>query len=430
MSWRLVLVTALVASALGCSGDDPTPSAPSSNDPAFTIDDFGGFLIIGNELTAGHDRLSLRITAPADVERVVPWIADEPRAAANRDGDVFTVDVDVSALGAGEHSLLLAADGSAEAFARVMFLRSHPLYVITTIDWDFADTADGELAWHEQLHGMFPALRLTQLVGPYTFTEPTVASDRANYLTAWLQGMRDTHGDEVGLHIHPYCSFVESAGLTCRHLPSVVGTAPDTTGYTVECSAYPQAEFEQLLKHADELFAQNGLGKPTSFRAGAWTANDEVLRALAATGYLADTSANNWQRLEEWTTPTVAPIWDWNKQHWSEIGDTSQPYFPSQSNVQAGGEPAIPILEVPDNGSLVDYVTDGEMIEIFASNWPGGALTQPAALSIGFHNRTQASDRGRMEAALAHLSTFDAAHDLGPVVFITLSEAAQVWRGP
>jgi hypothetical protein len=309
---RFLMAAALAAAIAGCSdaadesADDERPSAPVADDPAYLVQSNRSWLLIGNDLTPGHNTLSLTVVAPAGVERVAAWLAAGPAVPATRDGDQFTVQVDVSAVEAGEHQLLLAADGGEVAFASVPFVRTHPFYVVTTIDWDFADIADDELRWQEQLHAMFPELRLTHLVGPYTFTDPMVSAARAGELGAWLLGMRDTHADEIGLHIHPYCSFVESAGLGCRHTPSVLSTAPDTSGYAVQCSAYPQAEFEQLLRHADQLFQQNGLGKPTSFRAGAWTANDEVLRALAATGYVADTSALNWQRIEEWTTPQVA----------------------------------------------------------------------------------------------------------------------------
>ena len=151
---------------------------------------------------------------------------------------------------------------------------------------------------------------------------------------------------------------------------------------------------------------------------------------VGANGYVADTSANNYQRIEEWTTPEVELIWDWNKENWSDIGDTSQPYYPSEANVQLPGDPFIGILEVPDNGALVDYVQADEMIGIFAANWPGGALDKPTQVSIGYHNSTLWQYRQRFEETLTHVSGFRASQDLGPVVFVTLSETAQVWPKP
>jgi len=404
------------------------PTAPNSNDPAFVVTSSRKWLLVGNGLTQGHDALSITVTAPEGVQKVSAWLGKE-QAAATRDGNSFTAQLDVSTIEPGTHQVLLAADGAAVAFAALQFVRTHPLYVIVTIDWDRPDTADGELSWSEKLHELFAELRLTQLVGPYTFTE-SVAPERVAKLMSWLTSMRDQHGDEIGLHIHPYCSFVQAAGVTCNTEPSLTKDTADSTGYTVACSTYSESDFSKLLVKADELFVANGLGKPTSFRAGAWTANDAVLKALAANGYVADTSANNYQRIEEWTTPEVELIWDWNKENWSEIGDTSQPYYPSVANVQQPGEPSIGILEVPDNGSLVDYVQADEMIGIFSANWPGGALMQPTQLSIGYHNSTLWQYRNRFEEALTHINGFLASQDTGPVVFITLSETAQVWPKP
>ena len=433
MAALLVALAAPVACSDAGVTEQPAAEArplaiPESNDPAFQVLPSRTWLLIGNGLTPGHDNLTISVVAPAEIDSVHAWI-DGQRVSATRNGSEFTAELDMSEQQPGTHQVLLAADDSAVAFAALDVVRTHPFYVIVTIDWDRPDTADAELAWSEHLHMLFPELRLTQLVGPYTFTEP-VSAERVAFLTNWLTSMRDEHGDEIGLHIHPYCSFVEAAGLSCNTEPSLTSDVPDPTGYTIACSTYSQSEFSQLLVKADELFIDNGLGKPTSFRAGAWTANDAVLSALADNGYVADTSANNWQRIEEWTEPTVSPIWDWNADNWSLIGDTSQPYYPSQADVQQPGDPAIGILEVPDNGSLVDYVEADEMNAIFAANWPGGALTQPTQLSIGYHNVTYWDYRLRFEQTLTHVSGFTAAEDAGPVVFATLSETAQVWPRP
>ena len=77
----------------------------------------------------------------------------------------------------------------------------------------------------------------------------------APQLVAWLVKMRDMYKDEVGLHIHPYCNFVESAGLPCVTDQSTV-YAEDLTGYTIKLSAYSRADMGTLLDHANALFVQ------------------------------------------------------------------------------------------------------------------------------------------------------------------------------
>jgi hypothetical protein len=433
-AWRFLSALAAVA-ACGGSGSGPgeKPAAPAENDPAFRVERVRRWMLIGNAVTPGHDDIEIQVFAPAGVDTVDVWLDDQPGVRLNRgdEGDFRQV-LDASQLAAGEHELLFAADGAETGFARIAITRSHPLYVVVSTDWDDADNSADSLLQQERLHMFHPELRLTHFVGPYTYTDPLVDEERRQFLTDWVLGMRDEFDDEIGLHIHPYCNFVDTTGVPCRTEPSTVYSAGDETGYTVMCSAYSEEEFTELLLAADALFEENGLGKPTSFRAGGWTADLGTLRALAAAGYVADTSANNWRRMEEWEGQQNGVLYEWNKEHWATIDDTSQPYYPSVSDILVAGSPSVPVLEVPDNGILVDYVSGEEMIEIFDANWDGSsALEQPIAYSIGYHpSNFNSTYRVRITVALTHAEQFLASHDAGPVVYATLSELARVWPPP
>ena len=96
------------------------------------------------------------------------------------------------------------------------------------------------------------------------------------------------------------------------------------------------------------------------------------------------------------------------------------------------GEPSIPVLEVPDNGILVDYVSGEEMIEIFDANWDRETpLAQPIVYSIGYHPPNFVSEyRVRITEALTHAEEFLASEGAGPVVYATMSEMAEVWPRP
>jgi hypothetical protein len=325
--------------------------------------------------------------------------------------------------------VLLAADGADTAFARFVVKRTAPLYVLMTTDWDDADNSDNSLMLQEQLHEWFPELVMTHFVGPYTFTDPDVTEERRGVMVDWVTGMRDTYGDEIGLHIHPYCNFVDTTSVPCRTTPSTVYVGGDATGYTVMCSAYTREEFTTLLEAADDLFEANGLGKPTSFRAGGWTAEVHTLQALADAGYLTDTSANNWARMEEWMGQGNGVLYTWNMTHWSSIGDTSQPYYPSEADIQAPGDPDTGILELPDNGILVDYVTADEMIAIFDANWDRTTpLQEPVAVSIGYHPPNFNTDyQRRLRDTLDHVEEYLASFHQGPVVYGRQSDMVQVW---
>ena len=102
--------------------------------------------------------------------------------------------------------------------------------------------------------------------------------------------------------------------------------------------------------------------------------------------------------------------------------------LPVEADILQPGEPAVPVLEVPDNGILVDYVSTEEMIEIFEANWPGEVLMQPTQFSIGFHpSNFHAGYQRTISRTLDHVDQFLASRGSGPVVYSTLSDTVKVW---
>ena len=408
---------------------DHAPGAPSKADEAgFTIEGLKSWYLVGNTLTPGDDLLEVSIEAAEPVEVIDLWVDREFAARGHASGGRVEIAVDIEALEPGEHEILLAADGAEFAFAQRFFRRSHPLYVVVSNDWDNADNGDPMLERQERLHERHPALLLTHFVGPYTFTDPALSAARRAFLVDWVTDLRDREGDEIGLHIHPWCHFVESAGVACRTENSFARSTGDTTGYTVFLGSYSEDEFTALLEHAIDLFQDAGLGRPTSFRAGGWTLEPQTMRALAATGFAADTSAANWARMEEWADNPGATLFQWNRDHWSSIDATSQPWYPSTTDLLSVASPRVSVLEVPDNGLLVDYVTGSEMIAMFGENLGSGILAAPRVYSIGYHPPNFSETFfTRMDQALGEVDRHLAAADLGPVVYARLSDLVHVW---
>jgi hypothetical protein len=410
------------------AGDPPVPEwEPGRLDPGFEVDGLAELYLIGNAATP-ESPVHVTVRAPEGTARVEVWV-DEAYAGALDQGDgAFVLSTFTPDLGPGEHHLVMAADGAGRAFAALPFTMTHPLYIVVTNDWDDVDNSEWSFGAQEELHEWHPELRLTHFVGPYTFTDPTVTEDRRDEIVEWLLRMRDDYTDEIGLHIHPYCSFVEAAGLACRTEHSFAYEDGDTTGYTIFLGEYDEEESVTLFETASEIFVERGLGRPTSFRAGGWTTELHTLRAMARTGYVADTSAVSWARLEEWEGVPGTELFEWNREQWSTIGDTSQPYYPSQDDILSSEPPTIPVLEVPDNGALVDYVVSAEMIDVFEANWSGGALAEPRQVSIGYHPPNfNAGYQERLHNAMTHFDQFLASSGDGPVVYATLSELVLVW---
>ncbi|MBA2540064.1 MAG: hypothetical protein H0V17_10555 [Deltaproteobacteria bacterium] len=424
----LALVCACGAAPANRAGTD-VPAAPGKADGAFAVTGAKGWYLAGNALTPGDDRLSIAIRGDASVVDV--WLDQRFAGEARATSSGFAFDLDLDGVAIGEHQLLLAADGANIAFAEVRFHKSHPLYVAVSNDWDDPDNGDPMLERQERLHARHPELVITHFVGPYTFTDPSVSATRRQFLVDWVTGMARDHGDEIGLHVHPWCNFVRSAGVTCRTSPSFA-KATDTTGYTVILASYTKPELEKLFRHATTLFQANGLPRPTSFRAGGWTASVDVLEALSVAGHVTDSSGCNWARIEEWENHPGADLFPWNREHWSSIDDTSQPYYPSADDLQADAAPHLPILEVPDNGALVDYVSAAEMIAMFRANFPGGdALAEPRVYAIGYHppNFSEAFFQ-RMDGALTEIDRHLAAAGTGPVVYARMSELTKAFPRP
>jgi len=436
-----VALTIAMAATAACGGGDEigppkvTPPQVGGDDPRFTVDGVAPWYLVGNAATPGATAIDVAVTVPADepVEVVDAWVAGGPGQRLTRDPATgrFVGTLAIDHLAAGEHEVLFASDGKDVALARRVFKRTHPLYVILSTDWDFSDPGDAALLYHDRIRELHPTVRFTHFVGPYAFTDPDVTEARKAALTTWLTTRRDQYDDEIGLHIHPWCHFVTTAGLTCITDQSTV-YASDPTGYTIKLEAYGQAGFEALLTRADELFVGRGLGKPVTFRAGGWTASIDTLKALAAKGYIADTSANNWARMEEWIDVESGELYRWNMTNWQSIGDTSQPYYPNVSDKLSGAAPHVAILEVPDNAIMVDYVTRAEMIEIFGKNWDGTALAEPRTFMMGFHpSSSMTSDEFyRVNGILDHSDRFLASDHAGPVVYAVLKEMPSVWPQP
>jgi len=410
--------------AFGCGSEDPPPSvdppaAPDQNDPAYTVEAKAWYLV-GNELTPGGDTFHAEIDGAAGF--VDAWVNGAPGVRLVRDGSHFTLDADIASLAPGDYDVLFAADGSDTAFAKFTLHRSHPYYVFVSTDWDFSDPSDMANEFQDRMHAEHPGIKVTNFVGPYTFTDDTVVDDaREAELVAWVKHERDDFGDEIGLHIHPYCNFVDTTGVTCDTVDKLAPDS-DNTGYTVGLFAYGHDDMLTLLQAADALFVQAGFGKPVTFRAGAWSASADTLRALADDGFVADTSALNWIHIEEWNHFGAGTLFSWNRDNWSTITDTSQPYYPNETDQQSSDEPTISMLEVPDNGVMVDYVSVDEMHTIFDENWDGTPLQQPTTFMMGFHpsaNLTDA-DMSRVDGLLDVTDQYLAQDGNGPVVYEVL----------
>jgi hypothetical protein len=435
----------LAGVALGaCSGAEPAEEGGAEDapigadegfntvDPRFKVTLDRTWLLAGDGLTTADRALTVRVTPPAPQTQVRGAIDGGRVAQGARQSDgKISVTLPVDALTPGEHVVRLAARGQTRPFATMTFQVSFPLYVVVSTDFDDTRFSDREIARMDKLRQDHPKLVYSHFFAPFHYTDPEVSAARKVEIEAWVKKMRDASGDELGVHIHCWCHFVTTAGVHCHPQPSFAPN--DDTGYVTILASYTPDEMRKILRRSVDVFAEHGLGRPTSFRAGGWTADLGTLAALEAEGFTVDSSALPAARIEEWRGfgDPVTGLFPWNVKNWAGIDERSQPYFPAKDRLVSPSTPTgMGVLEVPDNGILVDYVSGQEMKDIFEMNLPGGKpLAKSTLYQVGFHP-PNFSDRflSRMQEALANVDEHLYAADKGPAVYVRISELAKVWR--
>jgi hypothetical protein len=85
------------------------------------------------------------------------------------------------------------------------------------------------------------------------------------------------------------------------------------------------------------------------------------------------------------------------------------------------------VLEAPDNGVMIDYVSTTEMTQIFDENWDGTPFATPRTLVMGFHPAIGFTP-GEYKRVDDFLTLADShTGELGPVVYTTLSDLTTVF---
>jgi len=431
------------SSDLGVFSDTPdafqvkAPQAPDVNDARFDIAS-PTYSIIGNEFTPDQKDILIEVQGPNDVAEIQAWVADTSFDLPSTDPGVFSGPITLGPE-VGTQKVLLAQPDEEQAFAVIEIIRTHPLYVLVTDDWDDAYVTLDQFDLQADLEANHSDVRFTHLVGPDLFTASHADedesyeiqdSDRQSHIS-WLSRSQSL-GHEVGLHIHPWCSFVETAGINCRTDNSYFYENPDINqnGKTTILESYTQAELETMIAKADELFIENNLGKPVSFRAGGWTGGIKTLTALQNQGYLVDSSAVNWGR----SVGKTSSFWiDLLMQTWNAIADISQPYFPGLMLIDTQSEPSLELLQLPNNANFVEYVDTAEMIDIFKQHWqPGQTIDVPKAYTVGYHMTPYPTQENgyidRLDGLLDHTDQFQSQHDGGPVIYATMKDMVKVWQ--
>jgi hypothetical protein len=287
---------------------------------------------------------------------------------------------------------------------------SPKVHIAVSVDWEGREISDENIAAFTLFRAAHPQVPLTHFINAAYFDK---AEANAEDVIRRMRAIIQSH-DELGLHIHPWKSLVESAGVVYRSGPTIWGVErperkgwPDP-GHDVSVEAYTTDEFQKLVAHSKKVLDANGFALSKSFRAGAWLAGPRVLEAVRREGFLVDSSATDtkWHtKIAQFALPQMI------RDIWPDVTADTQPFYIST--------PAGDILEMPDTGALADYVSAQQMADHIIDAISKLDQTD-RYVHIGFHQETADKYIERVIEALLIVKATSADR----IIFETLEKAA------
>lgn len=329
--------------------------------------------------------------------------------------DYWETTIDADSLPPGTYRVRAYSDGDTKNFSQnTGFLVSYPLYVTWSYDWEGYNPPDSYLQAAARIANDHH-IPISQYFNPRIYTAPDISPERRQYLTDWVKNRRDNYGDEIDLHLHMFPDFVSSAGITPKTSPK---WAYNTDGYDILTTAYNYEEMLTMINHAKSLFEQNDLGMPAAYRAGAWFANGETLRAIADAGISIDSSGRT---AYKFGPKKAAGFWD--------LASTTKPYLISSQNQNSSTpEPRLNLMEIPNNGADSYAFSAKDMIKRFTDNYNGSPLTEKQQITYLSHYQwLNIGEQKKLTDLFNYVDQFLNNKDLGPVKYVTTGQVYQAW---
>ena len=285
------------------------------------------------------------------------------------------------------------------------------LYGVVSVDWEGRDLSSRNLSAMKQFRSEFPEIKLLHFLNAAYYTKEGASSQDVNQKVSSVI----RKGDELGLHIHAWKSLFEAAGVSFRSNPTYWGTrltgCDSDCGHEVALTAYTTDEIRKVVRFSTQILSQNGFGRAKSFRTGGWLGSQAVLDAIAAEGFTLDSSRVPPQFLR--AQLGSLPIFQWIQDLWGDARSTDQP----RSVSTASG----PIIELPDNGALADYMSASQMVSVYKT-YASLVQAHPDVdyyFQIGFHQETAATYLPQVRQALRTIESL-AAQDHVPLTWAEL----------
>lgn len=310
------------------------------------------------------------------------------------------------------------------------------LKICVTVDWEGYNLQERNIKAMKAFREHMDDVPLTHFICPAYFTRGLAPIGRLPIVQNRIKGMI-RKDDEVGLHVHAWESLVRGAGVAPRggissyldgYGPQVTfldsdgepnTKIPRDSGHGVPLGIYTLDEIVSILLFARELLVLFQLVESAesveSFRCGGWLASDSVMKAAVKIGMRNDSSAvdasffssdvaqrsllNERSGLAKWLASlwgpkdenVVLPVFLRNNLVVQPVDGKTQIF-----KVHIDGKC---LIQVPDNGLLIDYLTTDEMLDRL-----NDALSESESLDrvfvCGFHQESAYDDIGRLTEAL------------------------------
>lgn len=268
------------------------------------------------------------------------------------------------------------------------------IQLFMSVDWEGVELESGNIRDMERFRRDFPEIPMTHYLNAAYYTKP-----RANASLINRQVKRTLLDiDELGLHIHGWKMLFEAAGVRYRSSPVFFGEVfvdkVGDAGHNIDIGSYSTAQLRKVIAFSINTLEKNGFGRAKSFRSGGWMSRRSVLEALTAEGIVRDASDVATKHFidDPWHN---SPLFRWlSQQLWPNTTFASQPYYMETAHG--------PLLQIPDNGALADYVTGQEMLRVYQAclDYKKAHPEQHVTMSFGFHTESATRFLGRVREGL------------------------------
>ena len=263
------------------------------------------------------------------------------------------------------------------------------IMVVSHFDRPWTMNTD-DLAALRSLTKNHPKMRWTHLYNPVAYTTPTPLLVE---MEKYVKESRDIHSAEIGVHLHMYRTFVESAGVKYRIRPSVSAEHAkgsfDKSGYSVPMTAYSGNEISLMLDFTLSKFKTKGLGIPRTFCAGFYTTSQELQKRITEKGFYASAAAfppgieigakyaPSWHELSGWNDSITIRSGPYRISKKTILPTGTAPYLKALDNK--------PLVEIPQNSKIDWMVSAKDMKQIIDIHTKQSLKGRPSAVCLAIH---------------------------------------------